>query len=119
MGQPAQCSHCGKPLVVTIEVDDGPILDRLDRIEKLLHTVIKKENKLMTDQEHLDADVQALGAGLDEIVAEIDALKAQHPAVDFTALDAVVARVQGVAADNAPPPADEPAPDAGTEAPAE
>jgi len=81
----------------------------LAAIKRALGIVITKENEIMTDQEHLDTDVQALGAGLDEIAAEIAALKEQHPAVDFTALDAVVARVQGVATDNAPP-ADEPAP---------
>jgi hypothetical protein len=98
------------------------IEQHLARIDDRLATVITKENKIMTDQEHLDTDVQALGAGLDEIVAEIAALKDQPgaTALDFTALDGVVTRLQGVAADNAPPadvsapgdgdPGEEPAP---------
>lgn len=93
------------------------IEQHLARIDDRLATVITKENKIMTDQEHLDTDVQALGAGLDEIVAEIAALKDQPgaTALDFTALDGVVTRLQGVAADNEPAPGggdpgEEPAP---------
>ncbi len=105
MSQPAHCSHCGKPLVVVIEVDDGPVMDRLDRIEKKLDTVIKKENKIMTDQEHVDAEVEAIGAVVTDLAAaaanieaEIQALKDAHPAVDFTGLDAAVASLQGAQA---------------------
>lgn len=47
------------------------------------------------DQKHLDDAVAALGKGLGDIEAEIAALKAQPPAadLDFTALDAAVARL--------------------------
>lgn len=105
MSQPAQCSHCGKPLVVTIEVDDTAILDRLDRIEALLHTVIKKEKKIMDDQQHVDAEVEAIGAVVTDLAAaaanieaEIAALKTANPAVDFTGLDVAVASLQGAQA---------------------
>lgn len=48
----------------------------------------------MSNQEHLDADVQALLTGITEIEAEIEALKTQAPeSLDFTALDAAVARI--------------------------
>lgn len=97
----------------------------LARIERALGIVIENEEQIMSDQDHVEQDVQAIGASVDQIVAEIAALKAQPgaSALDFTSLDALVARVQGVATDNAPP-AVEPAPaevsaDVPTEVPAE
>lgn len=36
MSQPAHCSHCGKPLVVIVEIDDGPVIEHLRRIEHLI-----------------------------------------------------------------------------------
>lgn len=49
----------------------------------------------MTNQEHIDSDVAALGTGLAAIEAEIVALKAQVGAgeLDFTGLDAVTAQL--------------------------
>lgn len=77
----------------------------LARIERELGIVIDNEEQIMTDQEHVDAEVQAIGAVVTDlgaatanIQAEIDALKAAHPAVDFTALDAAVASLQGAQA---------------------
>lgn len=61
--------------------------------------------QLMSDQSHLDADVQALGAGLDAIEAEIAQLKQANPAVDFTGLDAAVSRLQADAPAPGPSPA--------------
>ena len=88
----------------------------LAAIKGALGIVIENEEHIMTDQDHLDADVQALTTGLDAIEAQIAALKAQPggTALDFTALDAVVARVKG----DATPPAAEPTP-AAEPAPAE
>lgn len=66
---------------------------------------------LVSDQSHLDADVQALVAGLDAIEQEIAALKNQPQAasLDFSALDAAVSRLQGDAQPPAPPtPPDQP-----------
>lgn len=56
----------------------------------------------MTDQEQLDADVQALNDGLTAVEAEIASLKNQPPAaaLDFTGLDSAVARLKS----DAPPP---------------
>lgn len=105
MSQPAHCSHCGKPLVVVIEVDGGPVLQHLGRLERLIRTVITKENKIMTDQEHVDAEVEAIGAVVTDLAAaaanieaEIAALKDAHPAVDFSGLDAAVSALQGAQA---------------------
>lgn len=59
-------------------------------------------------QAHLDQDVQALTAGISNVEAEIAALKNQPPAaqLDFTALDAAVARLAG----DAPAPTPDPTP---------
>ena len=104
MGQPAHCSHCGKPLVVVIETDDTELLAKIDRIEHKLDTVIKKENKIMGGQADIDASVAAVGdmvvdlrdavvpgiagaqAKLDEVIAD---LKTQG--VDTSALAEVTA----------------------------
>lgn len=59
---------------------------------------LTKEIKAMSaDQDKLDSDVQALTSGLDAVEAEIAALKNQPAAaaLDFTALDEVVSRLQG------------------------
>lgn len=68
-----------------------------------------REIKRMSDsQAHLDQDVQALTAGISNVEAEIAALKNQPPAaqLDFTALDAAVARLAG----DAPAPTPDPTP---------
>jgi len=55
----------------------------------------------MADQDKLDADVAELTAATSAISAEIDALKAANPAIDFTGLDSAVSALQGLV----PPPA--------------
>jgi hypothetical protein len=68
----------------------------MNKLQTVLERVLKQGEQILTDQEKLDADVAALGAGLDAVEAEIAELKAQPAAaaLDFTALDAAVARVQ-------------------------
>ncbi len=65
------------------------------------------EDRIMADQDKLDADVQALSDGLTAVEKEIADLKNQPPAaqLDFTGLDAAVARLSGDAAPPAPTPA--------------
>lgn len=62
------------------------------------------------DQAHLDADVQSLVSGIDALNTEIANLKNQPAAasIDFTALDGVVAGLQGAVPtpDPTPAPAD-------------
>lgn len=134
MSSPAQCAHCGAPLVIVLDLDDQPILDRLDRIEHLLGVSIRKEEKIMTDQENIDADVAAVeavvtdeAAAVANIEAEIAALKSANPAVDLSGLDKAVADLKGAQAGvdaletPAPvdvPPADGTPVDDGTDAPA-
>lgn len=81
------------------------VIRRLKGIERTLHTVT-------SNQESLDADVSALGDAISAVEAEVAALKNQPPeALDFTGLDAAVARLQGDAPAPAPvepPPVDVP-----------
>ena len=77
----------------------------LAAIKRALGVVIENEETIMTDQEKLDADVAVveavvtdLSAATANIQAELDALKAGNPAVDFTGLDAAVASLQGAQA---------------------
>lgn len=76
------------------------IITRLKAIERKL-------TKVTSNQDHLSADVAALGAAIAAVEAEIVALKNQPPeALDFTGLDAAVAQLQGdVPAPVEPPPA--------------
>lgn len=67
----------------------------------------RRMDKMSEQQSHLDADVQALNDGLTAIEAEIAALKAANPGVDFTGLDTAVSRVTAdVPAPVDAPPAD-------------
>ena len=78
----------------------------------MLARIEGKIDNMTDDQTHLDADVQAITAGLSNIEAEIAALKNQPAAasLDFTALDAAVARLQGDETPATPTPDPTPAP---------
>jgi len=54
-------------------------------------------SEVQSDQQHLEADEQALSGSLDAIEAEIANLKNQPAGqpLDFSALDALVARAKG------------------------
>lgn len=79
--------------------------------------------EIMSEQSHLDADVATLTAFVTDIEAEVAALKAANPAVDFTALDALVATAQandpGAPAAPAPTPAPVDTPPADSTPPAD
>jgi predicted negative regulator of RcsB-dependent stress response len=82
---------------------------------KLVRRVTQREEPMTdvsADQTHLDADVAALSVGLSAVEAEVAALKAAQPHVDFTALDAAVARLQSDVPAPAPAAAAEPSPPA-------
>ena len=87
----------------------------LDRILTALTTINRKLDVIMSQQDDITADVQAvnqavtdLGTATTAIEAEITALKAANPALNLQALDDAVGSlktaVSGVAA-IAPPPA--------------
>jgi septal ring factor EnvC (AmiA/AmiB activator) len=143
MSQPAQCSHCGKPLVVVIETDDEALLARLDRMERLIQqqsrdlAAIKRALGIIHhEQEH---DMAELDDRLAEIAADEDAEHAQlarliadfedAPGADLSdaqrqVLDQIKSHIVGdttAITDADPEPTPEPAPgDGGTEpAPAE
>lgn len=70
----------------------------LKEIERTLETVT-------SNQEQLNADVSALGDAIAAVEQEVSDLKNQPPeALDFTGLDAAVARLQGDAPAPAPAP---------------
>lgn len=82
--------------------------NRLNRIERLLVRVLQEQGIIVTDQEHLDADVAQLATAVGVIAQEISDLKNQPGAgaLDFTGLDAAVASVAGLEPAPAEPPAD-------------
>ena len=86
-----------------------------DQILAAITTVNRKLDVIMSQQDDITADVQAIGQAVTDlgtattsIEAEITALKGANPALDLTGLDAAVGSlktaVSGVAA-IAPPPA--------------
>ena len=83
-----RCEHCDLELsdIAAVLVH---VLHHIARMERLM-------TEFANDQAHLDADVNALTAGISDVETEIAALKAQPADVplDFTALDAAVARVK-------------------------
>ncbi len=77
------CPHCGTDSAA---------------IKSMLHLILNDLEKIMTDQDteaalaqEIEGDVQAETAATSAIAAEIAALEAAHPAVDFTALKQAVA----------------------------
>jgi prefoldin subunit 5 len=81
----------------------------LDQILNALNTINRKLDVLMSQQDDITADVQAVQQAVDDlgtaataIEAEIAALKGANPALDLTGLDSAVASlktaVSGVAA---------------------
>ena len=82
-------------------------------IQRTVHAIDTKAGQLMSQQDDLTADVQAidqavtdLGTAATAIEAQIAALKTANPALDLTALDTAVGSlktaVSGVAAIAAP-----------------
>jgi hypothetical protein len=63
------------------------------------------EHLIMSEQAHLDQDVQAIAASVATIVTELKAQSAAGVPLDFSAADALVQSVQGEATADAPPEA--------------
>lgn len=103
-------SECGLEFID----NDEHLLHHLHRIENRLDTLGEQMTAFSSDQAHLDADVSAENDALGNIEAEITALKNQpaSAALDFSKLDAEVARVKGdqPAATVPPVPAPTPVP---------
>lgn len=81
MSDSARCSHCGEPLVVVLQQDDKPVLDRLDRIEQTLGGIQREMRKDVSEiDDKLNAEDTALtGLEADETreLADLQALKDQ------------------------------------------
>ena len=96
--------------------DPGLLIDilgetgaKLSLILESLAVLHEKVDRLSQNQEHLEQAVSDLGTALDglaaDFAAEVQALKdaqAGGQPLDFTSVDAVVARAQQMASDNAP-----------------
>ena len=70
-------------------------------IQRTVHTINTKADKLMSQQDEINADVAELGAAVAAIQAEITALQNANPQLDLSGLTAAVSAVQALA----PPPA--------------
>lgn len=82
-------------------------------IRRELGDINERIIRMSEQQTHLDSDVQALGAAEAELVDVINSLKSQPGAeqLDFTAADALVAKVQGDATSAEAPAEPTPAPE--------
>lgn len=80
----------------------------LRELAKQLHEINRKVDKIMTNQETLDAMVARIDtvtAGIRQDIQDLkDAVAAGQP-VDFSALEARVAGLEGLDAENPAPPA--------------
>jgi hypothetical protein len=100
-------------LMRTCLIRIGHLADRLTTIESQLAEIRtttlsthRKATLIMSEQSHIDADVQsieaqvtAIGTAVTAVAAEIAALKTQPPAaaIDFTGLDKAVADLTSAA----------------------
>jgi hypothetical protein len=78
-------------------------LSRLEAtLEEVYHQITRRLDRIVTNQEHLDADISGLKTAMATVIAE---LKAQPGAgaLDFTAADQLLADTQAEAATDAPP----------------
>lgn len=89
---------CNKHKLYQSALADEPVREKVNQILDLLGVII-------SNQEHLDAEVAALTAAAAAIAGEIASLKAQPAAeaIDFSGLDSVVDTLQGLVT---PPVAD-------------
>lgn len=100
------------------------LLLRVDSIDRHLATITQQEQTMSDQQAHLDADVAKIEADDQRILDAVAALKAQHPDVDFSKLDAAIAgedtaasAVEGLEPPPAPPAEPQPVDDAGNPIP--
>jgi len=80
------------------------ITEQLHHISTNVHRILRLQEQIMSNQEHLDAAVAALGVQFQQVVDEVAALKAQvgADALDFTGLDAAVQQVSNTVPDTPP-----------------
>ena len=69
----------------------------------VLHAINAKADQIMSQQDDINADANAIEAAVTALTAEIATLKAGNPALDLTGLDKAVADLGALAAPPAPP----------------
>jgi len=123
VSSPATCSRCGEPIVIVLEWDDKPVIDRLDRIEQQLRRENtenhREREQLMGALENLQAADLAEEGELETFLTDIAGVLDGHsdPAIQAVA-DSINARVAKMTAADpvVVPPADGSG-DGGTDAP--
>jgi hypothetical protein len=76
-------------------------------LEPALHAIHRSENALMTSaQDHANQLAGRIDTATTNIRGDIADLKAAHPEVDFSALEASVGGLEGLDAENPGAPAD-------------
>lgn len=78
----------------------------LFHITRTLHDLNQKVDRIMTQQDDLNALVARIDTAVAGIRQDIADLKAANPAVDFSALEDRVAGLEGLDAENPAPPAE-------------
>jgi peptidoglycan hydrolase CwlO-like protein len=73
------------------------IFTQIADIQRVVHTINAKADKLMSQQDEINADVSELQAAAAAIAAEIAALENANPALDLSGLKAAVASVEALA----------------------
>lgn len=84
------------------------IHDRLSRIEQGQSRLHRKVGMIMAKQDEINALVERLGTVTDGLRSDIEAIKAEHPEVDLSALEARVAGLEGLDAEYPAAPPQEP-----------
>jgi peptidoglycan hydrolase CwlO-like protein len=78
------------------------IFTQIADIQRVVHLLNAKADKLMSQQDEINQDVSELQAAVAAIAAEIAALENANPALDLSGLKAAVASVQALAPPAAP-----------------
>ena len=80
---------------VTIIVTNRQLLTQLGIINQKLDVLMSQQDEINTDVQAIEAGVAQLNTAATAIQAEIDALKAANPALDLSALDKAAADLTG------------------------
>jgi ABC-type transporter Mla subunit MlaD len=79
---------------------------RRRRTRTLINQLHRKVDAIMATQAQLDALVSRIDTAVAGIRADIDEIKAAHPEIDLSGLEARVAGLEGLDAENPAPPAE-------------
>jgi len=89
----ATCGYCGHELVVVVDMSS---------VEQKLDRIIEQGVKIMSGQDQINADAQALQAFLADLNSAVNAIKTElsnaGTPVDTSALDALIGQLPGIQA---------------------